>query len=383
MARKKRKFSSSHSPDLTLLGAVLILLAFGVVMVYDASVVESLNLVGGQYHYLIRQAVWVAVGLAAAALFYRIGYRRMKALSLPLFALAALLLIFVLIPTPLSSQIGGSRSWISLPFEVPVLGDLRVQPSELGKLALILFLASLFTKGKQPVGEKNRPRFRDFFIPTAVICGLVALERDVGTLIVTGFLGVATFFFAGGTLLNILLVVPFLAGGGLFFWLTSTTFQNRVKVWLDAGIDPLGLGYQLQQIAIALGSGGLTGVGVGESKQKYGYIPEVTTDAIFAVVGEETGFVGSLAIIFLFALVTYRGLLIARHAPDDFSRIAAASITAWFGLQTLINLAALTRIIPWTGITLPLISYGGSSLVVMLSAFGILLNISKHTLKRR
>ena len=380
MIRKKVKTSPIHPPDLTLLGLVVLLLAFGVLMVYDASVVESLSLVGGQYHYLLRQLAWVGLGLTGGFLAFFPDLRVFKTLSLPFFIFTILALIFVLIPSPFSSQIGGSRSWLALPIDVPILGSLGGQPSEFAKLGLILYLAALFTRRKRE-GEKN-VRFLDFLFPTALVCGLIILENDIGNTVIAALLGVTSFFFAGGALLQMLLLLPFAAGGLVFFWFFSSTFQNRIRLWLDSSIDPQGLGYQLRQIAIALGSGGFFGLGLGESKQKYGYIPEATTDAIFAILGEEIGFIGAILVMLVFLIIIYRGFLIARDSPDDFSQLAAAGITAWFGLQTIINLASLTGLIPWTGITLPLISYGGSSLVVTLVGFGILLNISRFTKHR-
>ncbi|MEX1061638.1 MAG: FtsW/RodA/SpoVE family cell cycle protein [Patescibacteria group bacterium] len=377
MIHKKVKTSPIHPPDLTLLGLVLLLLAFGVLMVYNASVVESLSLVGGQYHYLLRQGAWVGLGALGGLAAYFPHWRIFKGLSPFLFIGAVLALIFVLIPSPFSSQIGGSRSWLALPVDIPILGSLGGQPSEFAKLALILYLAALFTKRKR-AGEKGA-RFWDFLLPTALLCALVIAENDIGNTVIVALLGVSSFFFAGGAFWQMLLLLPLGAGGGVFFWFFSSTFQNRIRLWLDSSIDPQGLGYQLRQIAIALGSGGFLGLGLGESKQKYGYIPEVTTDAIFAILGEEIGFIGALLMMVVFLIVIYRGFLIARDAPDDFSQLAAAGITAWFGLQTVINLASLTGLIPWTGITLPLISYGGSSLIATLVGFGILLNISRFT----
>lgn len=383
---RKVRFSSYHAPDTFLIGGLLALLAFGVLMVYDSSVVTSLDLFGGQYHYALRQLIWVAFGIVAALFFYFLDYHKLKKFALPLFLLTVVLLIVVLLPTPISLEVRGSKSWLAFPVNLPLLEDIRVQPSELAKLSLVLYLSALFSgKTKKVRGQKKSeaPRLLDFLLPTAVVAGLIMLEPDNGTLLIVGLLGVAAFFFAGASFWQLLLLVPGVLGAGVALALTSSSVMNRIKAFLNPETDVLGIGYQINQILIALGSGGILGIGIGESRQKYGYIPDISTDAVFAVLGEEFGFIGALVVISLFAFVVYRGFLIARNAPDDFGRILAASMTSWLGIQVLINLMAMTNLFPLTGVPLPFISYGGSSLIVMLSAFGILLNVSRQTTRNR
>lgn len=373
MFGKRVRFSPSlHAPDLPLLGVILGLLGFGLLLVYDSSAATAAD---GPYHYLILQSVWVLIGLTAFLTLGRIDYRFWKKLSFPLFCLAVALLVLVLLPTPLSGEIRGSSRWLTFPVNLPLVGEsLSFQPSELAKLALILYLASLFS-------VKKTARFFSFLIPTLMVSGLIFLEPDYGTTAVIFLLGLAVFFFAGGPLKLILPLVIAVGGGiGALAWLDPVRLR-RLLAFLNPEADPLGAGYQITQILIALGSGGIFGLGVGQSRQKYDFIPDIQTDAIFAVVGEEFGFVGAAMVVALFAFLVYRGMRIARAAPDDFGRIVAAGITSWIGLQTLVNLGVATGLIPFTGIPLPLISYGGSSLVLSLVALGILLNISRQTVE--
>jgi len=386
LKKRKVRFSSYHAPDAPLIVGLLVLLAFGVLMVYDSSVVASLDLFGVQYYYALRQIIWVVISITVALFFYFFDYRRLKKLALPLFLFTIVLLILVLLPTPVSLEIRGSKSWLALPFDIPLIGDIRFQPSELAKFSLILYLSALFSgrlKKVRAKGKDERPGFLEFLLPTGILVGLIALEPDNGTLLIVGLLGVASFFFAGASFFQLLFLVPSVLASGAVLAISNSNILDRIKVFLNPQADTLGIGYQINQVLIALGSGGLFGLGIGESRQKYGYIPDISTDTIFAVIGEEFGFIGVLFIIFLFGYIIYRGFLIARNAPDEFGRVLAASITFWFGLQVLINLGAMTNLIPLTGVTLPLISYGGSSLFVFLSAFGILLNISKQTVRRR
>lgn len=380
MVKKKTKFSSWHAPDVSLIGGLLALLTFGVLMVYDSSVVASLDLDWGQYHFVVLQLIWVGLGLIGGFILFFLDYHRLRKLALPLFLFTFFLLVLVLLPTPFSNVVRGSKSWLSLPFNIPV----NIQPSELSKLALILYLAALFThRSKTKAPKSKNPSFWSFIVPTLLVTGLIVLEPDYGTAAIVAALGFATFFFGGGSFWVILLALPVVLVGGLFLVLSDPSRLERLKAFLNPAEDPLGISYQTRQILIALGSGGLFGLGIGESRQKYGYIPDISTDAVFAVVGEEFGFVGALAIVGLFMFIVYRGFLIARNAPDDFGRVLAASISTWVGLQVLINLGAVTNLIPLTGVPLPLISYGGSSLVVLLASFGILLNISRQTVRGR
>ncbi len=373
MFRKRVSFSS-HAPDLPLLGVVLGLLVFGLLLVYDSSAPTAGE---SPFHYLVLQCVWVLVGLGVFFFFYQLDYHWWKRLSFPLFLLAIGLLGLVLLPTPLSSEIRGSSRWLTIPVSLPLLGEsLSFQPSELAKLALILYLAALLS-------GKKAARFLPFLVVTGIPATLIFLEPDFGTTIMTFSLGALVFFFAGGSLALILPLGLAVVGGVLALAWLDPVRVRRLTAFLNPEADPFGSGYQILQLLIALGSGGMLGLGVGQSRQKYDFIPAIQTDAIFAIIGEEFGFVGAVLVVGLFAFLIYRGFRIAQAAPDDFGRIVAAGITSWVALQTLMNLGAVTGLMPLKGISLPLISYGGSGLVVSLAALGILLNISRHTVEKR
>lgn len=346
-------------------------------MVYDASVVASLEIFGGQYHYLILQAIWVLLGAIPAVFFFFFDYKKLRFLALPLFLFTVISLFFVLLPTSFNPEILGARRWIFLnpaPMpEIPLLSRLRFQPSELAKLSLILWLTVLFIRRKK-FGLR-------LLLPSLLLVAIpVLLEPDFGTAAIITGIGAAVYFVAGGSIRQLVLAVPFLLAAAGALILTSPYRAERLLTYLYPSLaDPQKAGYQIRQILIALGSGGLFGLGIGEGRQKYAYLPGVNTDSIFAVVGEEFGFVGAVALILLLFLVIYRGFRVAQHASDQFGRVTAAGISVWFALQTLVNLGAMVGLVPLTGVTLPLISYGGSSLVVTMAALGILLNISKQT----
>lgn len=381
---KKIRFSAQHTSDWYFLGGVVFLLLLGLLVVYDSSSARALEVYGDQFYFLVKQVIWVSLGTVGGLILYRVNYRWFKRAALPLFILAVLLLVLVLIPSPLSLEVRGSRSWfaIPLPTSVPVLDEIRFQPSEFAKLALVVYLATMFAgvrSGRRP----TNPSFRSFFVPTVLVAGLVVLERDLGSAAIITAIGLACFFFAGASFRQILLALLILGGGGLALALQSSTFLERWESFLNPESDPQGAGYQIRQVQITLGSGGLWGLGIGRSRQKYGYIPDIQTDAIFAVVGEEFGFLGAAMVVAIFAFLIYRGFRISERAPDEFGRVLAAGITAWLAVQTVLNLGAMVGLIPLTGITLPLISYGGSSILVSLLAIGILLNVSRHTVVLR
>lgn len=382
---KRKHLSTKHGLDWYLLGGVIFLLLLGLLFVYDSSSAGALERYGDQYYFLKNQLLWVLVGALGGSLFYILDYRWLKRLSLPLFGLTIFLLVLVLLPTPLTRELHGSRSWIviALPSSVPILGDeIGFQPSEFAKLALIIYLATLFAGHRARVRGKPSPSFWSFFVPTSLVAGLIAIENDLGNALIVATVGWACFFFAHARIRHLLLALLIFVAAGTALGLQSSTFVERMKVFLNPDYDPQGAGYQINQVEITLGSGGFWGLGIGRSLQKYGYIPAIQTDAIFAVIGEEFGFWGASLVIAVFAFLIYRGFWVAGRAPDEFGRVLAVGIAAWVAIQILLNLGAITRLLPLTGVTLPLLSYGGSSLLVLLTAFGILLNVSRQTVGR-
>ena len=210
-----------------------------------------------------------------------------------------------------------------------------------------------------------------------MVVGLIVLEPDLGTAVIIVGIAVALYFLSGAPVSHFLALIPVLliCIGALAIF--SPYRFSRILTFVNPDRDPLGASYQIKQVLLALGSGGVTGVGIGNSRQKYEYLPEANTDSIFAIIGEEVGYIGALIVISVYLFIVWRGFRIARYAPDPFGRLIALGISIWFGIQTCINLSAMVALIPLTGIPLPLISYGGSSLIILMIAFGILLNISR------
>jgi len=363
--KKKRKYtlkSAEHRPDWWLVGIVLSLTLFGLVMIANASAVEAYRDFNDKFYYFRQQAQWVGLGLIIFLGTSLFPYQRLKKIT-PLLIFGALLgLILVLLPR-LGFLRFGARRWLTI-------GGINFQPSELTKLAFILYLAAFLEK------KKN-------VLPLVIIAGLIIflmmLQPDLGTTLIILMSGAVIYFVAGAPLthLVVLIIVGLVGGLGLIF--SSSYRKERFLTFLNPLRDPLGASYHIRQILIALGSGGLFGLGIGQSRQKYEYLPAVTTDSIFAVIAEELGFFGASVLILIFVLLIWRGLRVAQRIPDLFGQLLATGITAWIGIQTLVNLAAMVALVPLTGVPLPFVSYGGSSLLLSLTAMGILVNISKQT----
>ncbi len=309
-------------------------------------------------------------GVLLGLLAYFIPYRYLKPLALPALIISILGLIMVFVPD-LGLGHGGARRWVAI-------GPIVLQPSEFLKLTFIVYLAAwMAAKGK---AIKN---FSEGLLPFLLVVGLVAvlilMEPDIGTLGVIGFSSLVIYFLAGARFSHLGLIG--LCSIVLFYLLTKfySHAANRLQVFLHPELDPQGIGYQINQALLALGSGGLFGLGLGQGLQKFRYLPEPASDSIVAVIGEELGFIGIMALLLLFIIFAFRGLKIAQGAPDDFGRLLAGGLTGWVIIQALINMAAICGLIPLTGITLPFISMGGTSLAITLAGMGILLNISKYS----
>lgn len=362
---KKDRFSKQKKTfDLPLLITVGILIIFGLLIVYDASSIQGLKDFSDSYYYIKWQLIWSCIGIFSMIFFARFDYKRFRVLAVPLIVISFLLLLAPLIPG-LGVSGGGAHRWLKF-------GPVTFQPAEIIKLTGIIFLATLFEK---------RVRFFPFLI---LICGVTVvtaiLQKDLGSSFVFVASSAFLYFAAGGAIWHFLLTLPLgiAALVGLIF--TSGYRSKRILAFLNPFQDPQGFTYHISQVLIALGSGGIFGLGLGNSRQKFEYIPEVTTDSIFGVVGEELGFIGASVLIILFATLILRGIKISSNAPDNFGRILAIGLTSWLGIQTVINLSSMVALLPLTGVPLPFISYGGSALVANLTAVGILLNISKSNL---
>lgn len=357
--------------DRPLFFSILTLLGIGLIMIASAGVVYGRVRFGDDYYFLKQQLLGLGVGLLLLFILQQIHYRVWQRFVVPIFIVALILLILVFIPG-FGTTVYGATRWIEL-------GPVSFQPSEVMKFAIILYLAAWLS-------SKGRAKTSDFFeglVPflalLSVVGFLIIKQPDTGTLGLIFLVSIAMFFVSGANILHML----FLFGGGLTFLFILIKMapyrMQRFLVFVNPDHDPLGFGYQMTQALLAIGSGGLFGAGLGQSRQKFNYLPEPVTDSIFAVLGEEFGLVGTVLVVSLFLFVAYRGLRIAASAPDDFGRLLATGIVSWIVFQAFINIAAISGLIPLTGIPLPFISYGGTSLAVLLAAVGILLNISKHS----
>lgn len=358
-----------HKPDYFLSIVIFILVVVGLVMVSSASVVQSYENTGDAYHYFQHQLVYgVIIGLIAMFIFTRIPYEKYKKLGALMLGAIFVLLILVLI---MGREFGGSRSWI-------FIGDFSFQPTELIKLLFVLYLAVWFEKRQRKV-QSFREGFLPFVVLLAAVAMFIALQPDLGTMGVILLTAVVVFYEAGGKISHILTLLAASVAGLFVMVQMFPHAASRFSTFLHPELDPQGIGYQINQAVLALGSGGIFGLGLGNSRQKFNYLPEASGDSIFAILGEELGFVFALILIILFVVVAICGFKIARGTEDLFGKLVAVGITAWIVFQAFFNIAGITNLIPFSGVPLPLISYGGSAMLVTLIAVGILLNISRYT----
>jgi cell division protein FtsW len=341
---------------------VLLLSLFGILMVYDSSVAIAIRDFGNQYYYAREQAKWLIAGMAVLMLCSVIDYHFWRTLALPMLLGTLVLLLAVFLPG-IGVRALGAHRWINFGFFV-------LQPAELAKLTLVVYLSAWFT-------HSERDRFFSFLLLLVMVVGLVLIEPDLGTGIIIVTLAVILYFSSGAPLIHFAILVPVFAIAVLALAVISPYRMARLTTFLHPEVDTQGAGYHIHQALLAIGSGGLVGVGLGQSRQKYEYLPEANTDSIFAIIGEELGFIGAAAVILTFLFLIWRGLRIAKRAPDRFGTLVALGITVWIAVQTGINLSAMVALMPLTGVPLPFISYGGSSLIIVLAAVGILLNVSR------
>ena len=358
------------APDVWLFVVALVLVSTGVVMIYSASAIVAADRFRDPYYFLKKQVFWAALGCGALWLALRTDYRRLEKFVLPLLVFAALLLVLVLIPG-VGASVNGSRRWLRL-------GPLSFQPAELAKLALVVYLAAFLARKRDELHN-----FWHGIVPPlavgGVLAGLVLLQPDLGNCLTLLVLTLGLLFLAGApTRWLVMLAVPALPLAALAVWLAPYRMR-RVFAFLDPWQDPRGSGFQIIQSWLAFGSGGLFGRGIGESRQKLFYLPEAHTDFIFAIIGEELGFVGAAALVTLFAALVWRGLHIGLRAADPFGAYLALGITVLVATQTLVNLGVVTGLLPTKGLPLPFLSFGGSALLMTMIATGVLLNISQDT----
>ncbi|HSE33200.1 MAG TPA: putative lipid II flippase FtsW [Pyrinomonadaceae bacterium] len=356
------------APDKWLFAATTGLSLFGVVMVYSASAIMAERESGSQFYYVIKQGAWVAIGFVVMLLAMQFNYQQLKSKRIVygLLFLSSLTLMSVFA----FSASNGAHRWIKLP-------GLSIQPSELSKLALVIFLAYFLEKR---AGEETN--FWRTFVPcgfiTAWLAALVVIEPDLGTALMLALIFLVMIYTAGARLVHLALAATpaFIAVVGLSIFVPFR--MKRLITFLDPWADPQGGGFQVVQSLISVGSGGTNGLGFAQGKQKMLFLPFAHSDFIFAVVGEELGLVGTLAIVAVFALFLWRGIRTALLAPDRFGMLLSLGIVTSIVVQALFNISVVLSLVPTKGIPLPFISYGGSSLVPTLAAVGILLNVSQH-----
>lgn len=353
--------------DPLLLGAVLALVALGMVMLFSASAVTAQDKLGDAFYFLKRQLVAAGIGLAAMALAMRLGYRRLARLAYPFLILALVLLVLVLVPG-IGTVVGGARRWIRFPL-------MGVQPAEVAKLAWVVYLAYSLAKKREKVAT-----FSVGFLPHLAIAGVLVLlcmaQPDFGSAVALIFL-LFVLLFAAGTKLSYLVGSVLVALPLAFHAIASSPYRTRrILAFLDPWAHRNDIGYQVAESLMSIGSGGLTGLGLGDGRQKLYFLPEAHTDFIFSILGEELGLLGVALVIALYAVVLWRGVRAAMNAPEEFGTYLALGLTALLGFHAIVNMDVAMGLLPTKGLTLPFVSYGGSSLIVMMAAAGVLLSIS-------
>ncbi|HLC38550.1 MAG TPA: putative lipid II flippase FtsW [Patescibacteria group bacterium] len=363
-------------PDFSIALIVFGLVVLGLVMITSASIVRSYQITEGKsnYYFLVRQLLAFGIGIIFWVIFYNIDFNFWKKVSPYLFSISLILLMLVFFPT-IGKNIGGAHRWINL-------GPLSFQPSEIMKLALILYFAGWLDKKTSDVAS-----FWKTFLPFAAILTLtlflVMREPDMGTAVILAAIGFGIYFMAGAKLWHLSLFIPIIGIVGWILIKSEPYRWARVIAFINPGKDVLGVSYHINQTLIAIGSGGWWGLGFGNSRQKYNYLPEAHTDSIYAIICEEFGFLRAVLVILAFIFFAIRGLAIVKRAPNNYGRLLASGIIIWFVGQAFINLAVMLGFLPFTGVPLPFISFGGTSLVISLAAVGILMNISKHTVEKK
>lgn len=357
------------APDFWLLASILGLLTIGIIMVYSAGSVLAFHDYGDSFYFVKRQLLFAVLGLISMFFTMNLDYRVLKKYAKPLLFVCFALLVVVLIPG-IGVVRGGARSWLGI-------SSFGIQPSEFMKLGMILFLSYWLSKEDYRI-----TRFTKGLLPPLGVIGLafglIMLQPDLGTGTVMLGASLLIVFTAGAKIRHLAGLAAVGAVGFVGLILAAPYRLQRITAFLDPWSDPLGAGYQIIQSLYAIGPGGLAGLGLGMSRQKYSYVPEPQTDFIFSILAEELGFIGGLLVLMLFLILIWRGMRVAMTVDDMFGSLLAVGIVGMVGVQVVINIGVVIGLMPVTGITLPLISYGGSSLTLMLTALGILLNLSRY-----
>lgn len=364
------KLRSGQVPDYGFLGLLAAVVLVGLVMLTSASGPAGFQKFQDSYWFLKHQLLYGLVpGLFLFWLFWRIDYRYWRGLAPQLLLVSVILLIIVFIPG-IGAEWGTSRSWVHV-------GGFSFQPAEIVKLTFLLYVAAWMEhRGESVVGSTEG--IMPFFAAVGVIALLMMLQPDLGSLLVIGSIAFTAYFVAGASWSHIATLAA-IGAAGLFVIVKSAPYRAaRLMTFLHPELDPLGRGYHINQAYLAIGSGGLFGLGLGHSRQKYAALPEVVGDSVFAVMAEELGLILTLAVLALFCALLWKCLEISRRAPDPFGRFIAAGIAGWIFSQTMFNIGSMVGILPITGLPMPFVSYGGTALAVLLGAMGLMANVSSH-----
>ncbi len=370
---------SQRPPDYTLVGVTLVLLVFGLVMLSSASLVQSLENKHPPYYYVIHQLVYgVGIGLPLCWVLSILDYHLWKRYALPIMILSVVSVLLVLVPGIGTELNMGARRWLNI-------GGIIVQPSEFIKLAFLIYLAAWLDPR-----QKHLTDMKTSLLPFLMMLGFLVIviagaQSDLGTTVIVSVIAITAYFIAGAPWKHLLVIASLcivMFGGMVGIALLGVDkFKyrvDRITIFLNPQSDTVDAGFHINQSLLAIGSGGLLGVGLGQSRQKWNYLPEAASDSIFAIIAEEMGFIISVGLILLYGLFMMHGFAIARDASDMFGKILASGVTTWVAFQAAINIMAMLSLLPLTGIPLPFISYGSTSLITLLGATGILINISRR-----
>ncbi len=374
MSDLRRNYLRKRSPNFNLFVVIVLLVIFGIIFLSSASSVISFQEYGDSRYMFLKQVVGIVMGFGLMGAFYKIDVRYWKRIAFPLMVVSLVALVAVLIPH-LGVEHGGAKRWIDI-------GPIQLQPSEFLKFSTIIYLASLFEKKGQDVRDAINGLL-PFVGLIVVMAALVMAQPDLGTLIVIVAIAGSMYFVSGAKASHLLGIgITGLAGLGILVKVSPYRMQRFLVFLNPSAYTNHAVGYQTQQALIAIGSGGLIGRGFGQSLQKYRYLPEASTDSIFAIIGEERGLIGTVGICLLFAAFGFIGYQIAKNTKDVYTRLIAVGITSWIVFQAVLNICAALSLVPLTGVTLPFISFGGTSIVLTIASCGILLNISSNTGER-
>lgn len=358
--------------DMPFLVLTLLLVSIGLIMMFSASYAWSLSVEGNSTHYFVRQLIFTVVGVGFMLLVTRVNYQALRALSFPILALSIFLLVIVLI---IGDKINGAKRWIDLGFTT-------LQPSEIAKAAVVMSFSTLISKRKDPIKV-----FDKSILPYVGILGVILVllifEPHLSGMVIIVAIGVAMLFLGGLSPSWFAIGIPVALAAGYLIIQVMPHAQERIAMYQDPWIDPTDQGYQIIQSILAIASGGVLGLGLGNSRQKYLYLPFAHNDFTFSIVCEELGFIGALVVMLLFALLIIRGYWLAMHAYDKFGTLLVGGFTTLFALQVFFNIGVVTKLLPTTGISLPFFSYGGTALMIQLAEIGVILSVSRQNNSKR